>query len=142
VNEVQPKVEHKTCFKCDFEADTSATVCPRCGKTLKSSRNLRLRGGIMIFTGGFLILFMGAIAAFIGYLVFFSSSRSNFTGTRNELILIFSVFGFVILFGVVALATGACQLISGRRNQFLVWLMLGLVFIMIFGGTLISLFLN
>ncbi|MGH7783100.1 MAG: hypothetical protein ACREO5_04575, partial [Candidatus Binatia bacterium] len=68
--------------------------------------------------------------------------RPSFSGQRNDLILIFGAFGFVALFGVLSLANGLWQLVYGRRNQFLVWLMMGMVFILIIGGTTISFFLR
>ena len=70
VNPALPEVEHKTCFRCSYEADTTDNVCPRCGKPLKSSRNLRIRGGILLACGGFLIVFVTAIAGFLAYLFF------------------------------------------------------------------------
>ena len=144
VNPAMASIDHKTCFKCSYEADTAETRCPRCGKAFKSSTNLRVRGGILVFVGAFLILFMGAIASFVGYLVAkggMPGRVSRFTGTRNDLILIFGVFGFVILFGFVSLANGVWQLIYGRRNQPLTWAMFALVFFLIIGGTMISFFL-
>jgi len=41
-----------------------------------------------------------------------------------------------MLFGLASLITGIFQLITGRRNQFLVWLMMGLVFLLIISATL------
>lgn len=145
MKQVGPKIEHKTCFKCDYEGDTSADLCPRCGKTLKSSRNLRVRGGILIACGGFLIVFMAALAVFIGYLITrgdMAGTRSRFTGTRNDLILIFGALAFVAFFGLLSLANGFWQLVYGRRNQFLVWLMMGAVFALIIVGTAVSFFLG
>jgi hypothetical protein len=56
--------------------------------------------------------------------------------------LIFGLLGFIVLFGVLALINGIYMLKTGRRSLVLMWLMLGMVFIMIFGGAFLSVFLK
>jgi hypothetical protein len=142
---VASNIDHKTCFKCDYEADTAETRCPRCGRPFKSSKNIRVRGGILVFLGAFLILFMGGIAGFVAYLIYgggIPDAATKFKGEGFKVILIFGIFGCVMLFGLVSLITGIFQLITGRRNQFLVWLMMGLVFLLIISATLTTALLN
>src|SRR5258706_12941633 len=107
-------ITKRSCFKCGYEGDTADTRCPNCGRPLKTVRQIRVLGGILVFLGGFLILFMGGITLFVMNLIY--KNGSSFTGTRNDLILIFGAFGFVIFFGFVALIAGLWQLIFGRRN--------------------------
>ena len=145
VNPALPQVEHKTCFRCNYEADTAETTCPRCGKTLKSSRNLRIRGGILLACGGFLIVFVTAIAGFLAYLYFggvMKIPHAEAAKTGMMMFLIFGLLGFIVLFGVLALINGIYMLKTGRRSLVLMWLMLGMVFIMIFGGAFLSVFLK
>jgi uncharacterized paraquat-inducible protein A len=145
VNPALPKVEHKTCFRCSYETDTSETICPRCGKTLKSSKNLRVRGGILIACGGFLIVFVTAIAGFLAYLFFggvMKVPQAEAAKTGMMMFLIFGLLGFIVLFGILALINGIYMLKTGRRSLVLMWLMLGMVFIMIFGGACLSVFLK
>jgi hypothetical protein len=144
VNPAAAKIEHKTCFKCNYEGDTAESLCPRCGKKLKSSKNLRIRGGIIIASGGFLIVFVGAIAAFVAYLLFSGTMQiphSQAARTGLMMVLVFGVLGYLMLFGLIALINGIYMLKTGRRSLVLMWVMLGMVFILIFGGTLISVLL-
>jgi len=145
VNPAAANIDHKSCFKCSYEADTAETRCPRCGRPFKSSKNIRVRGGILVFLGVFLILFMGGIALFVSYLVFGGSNpdaAAKFRGEGFQLLLIYGIFGCVMLFGLASLITGIFQLITGRRNQFLVWLMMGLVFLLIISATLTTVILK
>ena len=89
-----------------------------------------------MFLGGFLIVFMGTISVFVWNLVNKTSAdgHRSFTGTKSDQVMIFGVFALVILFGVVALAAGLWQLIFGRRNKILVWVILGLGFIFVIGS--------
>jgi hypothetical protein len=137
--------DHKTCFKCDYEADTAETRCPRCGKVLRSSRNLRIRGGILVCTGAFLILFMGGIAGFVGYLIWGGGApgaAAKFHGEEVKILAIFGLFGLVMLIGGVSLLTGLYQLIYGRRSQVMVWVMMFLVVVLVVAGATVTTFLN
>jgi hypothetical protein len=62
--------------------------------------------------------------------------------TAMIMMLIFAVLGFVILFGIISLINGIYMLKTGRRSTFLMWVMLSMVFALIFGGTVISIFLR
>jgi len=62
--------------------------------------------------------------------------------TGMMMFLIFGLLGFIVLFGVLALINGIYMLKTGRRSLVLMWLMLGMVFIMIFGGAFLSVFLK
>ncbi len=144
VNSAVPEIKRRNCFKCGYEGDIAETRCPKCGKPLKTVKQIRILGGILVFLGAFLILFVGAISVFVWSLVNKASTdgHKSFTGTRSDLVLIFGAFAFIILFGVVGLIAGLWQLIFGRRNKILVWVILGLGFIFVIGGILISVFLN
>jgi hypothetical protein len=62
------------------------------------------------------------------------NGASRFTGTEQQMYLMFGVFAFVMLFGLAALTAGLWQLIFGRRNMILVWIVLGLGAIFVVGG--------
>ena len=138
-------IKKRSCFKCGYEAYTAEKKCPQCGRPLKTILQIRVIGGILVFLGGFLILFMGGISLFVLNIVSQGGKPgggSHFTGSRNDLILIFGVFGAVIFFGFVALLAGLWQLILGRRNKVFIWLILGLGFLFVIGAILISTFLG
>src|SRR5262249_35234613 len=140
-----PQVEHKTCFRCNYEADTAESICPRCGKTLKGSRSLRVRGGILIACGGFLIVFVAAIAAFVAYLYFGGAMQiphAEAARTAMMMMLIFAVLGFVILFGILSFINGIYMFKTGRRSLVLMWIMIGMVILLVFGSLSLSLFLK
>lgn len=49
------------------------------------------------------------------------TSGSRFNGTQQEKLMIFGLFGVIILFGFGSFVTGMGQLITGRRNKTLAW---------------------
>src|SRR6478609_3981195 len=60
--------EYKECFKCSFRGETADMSCPKCGKKLRTSKNIRTRGVIQIVTGVILVLMMAGLSIFIGIL--------------------------------------------------------------------------
>jgi hypothetical protein len=59
---------------------------------------------------------------------------SRFTGTRSDMLFMYGVFGLVLVFGLTSLVAGLWQLIFGKRNMMLVWIMLSLGAIFFFIG--------
>ena len=49
----------RSCVACDYESDSTAGRCPRCGEKMLSAESYRRRGGAMIILGLFLVAFMG-----------------------------------------------------------------------------------
>jgi hypothetical protein len=124
-------------MKCGFMAETAEKKCSRCGGLMRTTTTMRVLGAVMIALGGFLIVFMGIITLWAYNLVQHSSDTgtgARFTGTKDQMLMMFGVFGFVMLFGVVALVTGSWQLIFGRRNKILTWVVFGLGAIFVIGG--------
>jgi len=112
---------------------------------LKGSRNLRVRGGILIACGAFLIIFVSAIEVFLAYLYFggvMQVPRADAAKTGMMMFLIFGLLAFIILFGIVSLINGIYMFKTGRRSLVLMWIMLGMVFLLIFGGAFITVFLK
>jgi hypothetical protein len=58
------------------------------------------------------------------------------------MLMMFGVFGLVTLFGVVALVTGLWQLIFGKRNKLLTWVVLGLGAVFVIGGLAFNTFFS
>ena len=79
----------------------------------------------------------------MGYIAFWmvnllnnpSSTGGKFNGTREQLLMIFAIFGLVIVFGMIAFLTGLWQLIFGRRNKIFVWGVAGLGFLLFVVGS-------
>jgi hypothetical protein len=109
-----------SCPKCDYvSTDERIVMCPTHGKRLESKRNLRTRGWVLVFLGGFLVVFMGGLGIVLGGLIAGSSKAGEgprFTGGPEDLALIAAIFGLVISFGLAAVAGGLWQIIFGKRN--------------------------
>jgi len=133
---IQP--EYRECFKCSYRGVIGQTTCPKCGKKLYTSDNIRSRGTFLIAVGLFLCLFMGAIAGLV--ISFLAEAAKNPTNTKRMdpfmLIFIYGIFGIVIAFGANAVATGIWQVIFGRRNRIFIWLMWAILFALFAAGSI------
>lgn len=128
---------HLTCFKCGFEARTNHNKCPRCGRALHTRGEIRLLGFLLATLGGILVVGMSAITLVVIGLIQQSGkpgTTARFTGTETEMLMMFGVFGAVLIFGFGALAAGLWQLIFARRNMFLLWGMITMGFALLIGG--------
>jgi uncharacterized paraquat-inducible protein A len=128
--------EGRSCFKCNYETDDPIEQCPQCGQRLRTARSIRRLGWVLVFLGGFLVVFMGAIT--VAVLRFIAAAQApdaqvHFNGSPEMLLFIYGIFGFVILFGVVAMAGGVWQIKYGKRNKKLAYVVLamGLLFLVI-----------
>lgn len=135
-------IKHRSCYKCKTEIETAEAKCARCGRRLRSRTEIRTLGALMIFLGSFLIIFMGYISLWMYNVILHpeTANGAKFTGDNNELLLIAAVFGFVFLFSLVAVINGFWQLIFGRRNMILVWIIIVFGIIFIGSGLALTLF--
>jgi len=119
--------EYKECFKCSFRGETANLDCPECGKRLRTSKNIRTRGVIQIVTGIFLVLMMAALSIFIGVLVAKGANdpetARKLADQRTFMLTIYGLFGVLALFGVNGIVMGTWQVVTGRRNKVLMWVM-------------------
>lgn len=129
------------CVKCGAFVERSVAGCERCGGKLQSPVTIRILGAVLFSIGtvlvagmAFLIVWaMGAVANADDI-----SSGSRFNGTRSDMLLVFGIFGFVLLFGLTSIVAGAWQLIFGRRNRPLVWIILAFGGILLAGGIIVQ----
>jgi len=128
--------EFKECFKCKFKGMTPSADCPNCGRKLYGSKQIRRRGIVQVITGGFLVLFMGAIAVFVSLMLAGSmknpDSAKKIHDEAATLLVIYAIFGLVIVFGLHGLIMGIWQIATGRRNAVLIWIMWVLLFGLLF----------
>jgi magnesium-transporting ATPase (P-type) len=143
-----PNVQYRLCFKCKWEGETAEKLCPRCRKATQTRRFIRATGAALVALGGFLIVVMGAITIVVVGL-FQQSGRpgapsmgARFTGTKDQMLMILGIFGFVLLFGFVSVIAGLWQLIFGRRNMILVYFILALGVVFLVGGSIAQMFLE
>lgn len=110
---------------------------------MRTRTTVRILGLVMTILGGSLLIGMGAIALWAVNLIRHNddpNASSHYIGTRQQMHLMFGVFGFIMLFGLAALAAGLWQLIVGRRNMVLVWIVLGLGVLFFVGGVAFNTF--
>ncbi|HEV7646478.1 MAG TPA: hypothetical protein VGO50_21265 [Pyrinomonadaceae bacterium] len=139
------RLQYRFCFKCKWEGETAEKLCPRCRKATQTRGFIRATGAALVALGGVLIVIMGAVTiAVIG--MFQQSGRpgtgARFTGTKDQMLMIFGIFGFVLLFGLVSVIAGLWQLIFGRRNMVLVYFILALGVVFLVGGSIVQMFLE
>lgn len=119
--------EYKECFKCNFRGETADTACPKCGKKLRTSKNIRARGVVQIVTGVILVLMMAGLSVFIGGLVARGindpETARKMAEQKNFLLVVYAFFGVLALFGVNGIVMGTWQVVTGRRNKILMWIM-------------------
>jgi hypothetical protein len=124
--------DQSTCLSplCGVTVAGSEKKCPQCGWAMRSSRNIRMRGWLLLCCGLFLVLFMGWIAASLWPTlvrpgVDYESGR--FTGTRDQAQMILGLFGLVILFGAFGTVNAIYMIVTGRQNRVFVIVTLLLV---------------
>ena len=65
-------------------------------------------------------------------------AATRFTGSESDMTFMFGIFGLVFFFGLTAFVAGLWQIIFGRRNVWLIWIMLGLGAIFFIIGTVLQ----
>ncbi len=136
---------YRFCFKCKWEGETAEKLCPRCRKPTQTRGFIRATGAALAALGGVLIVIMGAVTIAVIGIIGQSGkpgTSARFTGTKDQMLMIFAVFGFVLLFGFVAVIAGLWQLIFGRRNMVLVYFILFLGGVFLIGGSIVQMFLD
>ena len=138
--------EQSTCLSplCGITIEGNAKKCPKCGWAMKSSRNIRIRGWILLACGLFLALFMG----WITWTLWPNLVRpgkdygsASFNGTADQARMILGLFGAVILFGALGTVNALYMITTGRQSRVFVivtlllalaivviaWLMMGML---------------
>ena len=68
---------------------------------------------------------MGALMMWINNAMTNPASTIKFDKNAPQNDLIFPILGVVAFFGVAAMAAGIWQVLTGKRNKTLIWIMLG-----------------
>jgi predicted nucleic acid-binding Zn ribbon protein len=135
--------EISTCLSpvCGATAEGNVTKCPECGWAMRSSRNLRVRGGVLLACGLFLLGLMGWITWIMTPSLLYPGEEAGgmtFTGKPDQARMILWLFWAVITFGAVATVNGLYQLATGRKNRALVLVSLGLAAIIVVAAWLMT----
>jgi hypothetical protein len=138
--------EYKECFKCSFRGETAEANCPKCGKKLRTSKNIRVRGGVQLVTGAFLVLMMAGLSGFIWYLTHKASlsadEQRRILEQKTMFMGLYAFFAIIGLFGLNGIVMGVWQLAFGRRNKPLIWVMFGLLALILIGCLAVTLVLK
>ena len=134
----------KECFKCKWTGTTLETKCPQCGRKLYGPKEIRRRGVVQLISGLFLVVFMCGIAVFVATMLAGNMKNPDSAKKMQEqagmLLLIYAIFGMVIVFGLHGTIMGIWQIATGRRNKVMVWIMWVLLFgLMVVAGAFMSL---
>ncbi len=144
MNQNFPQPEFRSCFKCRFEGNIAQDICPQCGKRLFTATNVRWRGFFLALIGLFLSGFMAAVAFFVSTLLMGAmnnpDSARKINNESSMLLMIYGIFGLVILMGMTSILMGIWQMVFGKRNRFLIWIFFALIFLTLFVGAVFRFF--
>jgi predicted nucleic acid-binding Zn ribbon protein len=123
--------EISTCLSpvCGATAEAGVTVCPECGYAMRGEGNFRVRGGVMLACGLFLLGLMGWITWIMTPSLLHPGEEAGgmtFAGKPDQARLILDLLWAVLAFGAVAAVNGTYQLATGRKSRALVLISLGL----------------
>src|SRR4051794_14624811 len=94
----------RECFKCKFKGDTTDIKCPNCGRKLYGPKEIRTRGIVQLIAGLFLVVFMGGVAIFVSTILANGlkdpTSATKIQQQSSMFLVIFAIFGLVIVFGL------------------------------------------
>jgi hypothetical protein len=119
--------DQSTCLSplCGITIEGSEKKCPKCGWAMRSSRNIRMRGWLLLVCGLFLVLFMGGIT--LNMLPTLAHpeqaiAAGTFTGTPEQARTFLNLFLMVILFGALGTVNALYMILTGRQNR---WFVIG-----------------
>ena len=81
---------------------------------------MRILGWVLVLLGAFLVIFMGGLGIVLGGIIARTGQpgdSTRFTGGPEVIMFIVAIFGLVIAFGLVSVASGAWQIWYGKPNR-------------------------
>lgn len=117
--------DQSTCLSplCGITVEGSHKKCPQCGWAMRSSRNIRTRGWVLLACGLFLVLFMGAITWNMLPTLLYPERAievGTFTGTPEQARTFLNLFLLVIGFGALGTVNALYMIATGRQNRWFV----------------------
>jgi hypothetical protein len=137
-----PQAEFHQCFKCNYEAITDQTLCPKCGKkTFFTASSIRKRGIVTVLCGLFISGLMATISFFVGTMLLGQmkdpEGSKRILDSEFTLLAIFGLFALLIALGLNFMLMGGWMIAFGKHNKYLLWIMLAFVFIVVLAAGLI-----
>ena len=123
-------VEPYFCERCHFGTGEPVGACPRCGRAMRKTSTVRALGWVLVVLGGSLAAFMAWLALFVRRLIAQSDepgAKARFTGDASDAVFIYAIFGLVLALGLAFMAGGVWQIVYGRRNKSIIFVVLVLV---------------
>lgn len=123
----------RVCPKCNEIVNTSETVCAHCGRKMMSVSRIKMLGWLSLGCGVFLLGLMSWLSLWMYQAIARSGEpgAGTFRGGPEVIGFIIVIFGLVLTFGLFAAISGLWQIIYGRRNKILTFIViiLGIAFI-------------
>jgi hypothetical protein len=97
---------------------------------MRKTSTIRALGWLLVVLGGSLAAFMAWLALFVNRLIAQTDepgAKARFTGDASDAVFIYGIFGLVLALGLAFIVGGVWQIIYGRRNKSVVFVVLVLV---------------
>lgn len=108
---------------------------------MQTTKRIRFLGVVLTLIGLFLVGLMGTIAYDQAPMLLnpgsASRSGSRFTGTPEQGQKMLLLFAAVIGFGLMSIVGGLWQIVTGRRNKWMVIAMVGVFILVAIGASLV-----
>jgi phosphoglycerol transferase MdoB-like AlkP superfamily enzyme len=119
--------DQSTCMSplCGISVEGNEKKCPQCGWAMRGTRNIRIRGWVLLVCGLFLVLFMGAITWNMLPMLLRPEqaiAAGTFTGTPDQARTFLNLFLLVILFGALGTVNALYMISTGSQNR---WFVIG-----------------
>ncbi len=117
--------ETSTCYSplCRTKVDGVVAKCPKCGGRMRTPRDVRRVGWLLVGLGLFLVVMMGVVTINMAPLLLYPGQEmpggSSFTGNAEQARMILTLLIAVIVFGVGTTINGVVQVRTGQRNRIL-----------------------
>jgi hypothetical protein len=117
----------RPCHFCGHPLEETYRVCTECGRPNRTPKQVRTLGWVLVGLGAFLVAFMAGLSLVIGRIIARSGNpeaTTRFSGDASDAAIMFGIFGFIALFGLLGIATGASQIRQGKVNRRMVTVVL------------------
>ena len=136
----------RICFRCGYTTpDAAQGFCPNCGQALRGVGRVRVLGWVLVALGVMLLLMVGTISVIVTGVVIHTGepgATSGFEGGPEVLLLMYALFGVLLVFGAACVASGVSQVRHGRPNRKLMFVVLGIGFGLLIAGRIARVFLH
>lgn len=129
------------CPQCARPVNSWLDYCPECSVRISSPGRIRALGWMLLVVGTGLSAGVAYLLVVIHRIIQGSAdpdATTRFTGTAAQALMVYALLTVVLLFGIVAVASGAWQVRYGVRNPRLVKIVLGFAAVFIGIGMVVQ----